>query len=352
MGLGSTISRVAKLAPEFLLGTGAEAVGKGIKSAGKGSSIWTKVKSGGKALEKSVAKKAVQGGFFKRTLKSLLSTPKAISESAKVGVRAAKIAGKSTTAGAIKGGFKAIGKRMPLIGAVLTIATEAPNIFKAFKDGGIGAGVKEIGGAGVELGAMATGAAIGSAICPGVGTVVGSIAGSIVGMFIRGKTYSEKKAEEEQPQEKAAQNVEYAKDDIEKLRSYGITDEEIAQIQANGYTVADVETVLGLQNQQYTAPQDNTRVAQQPIEQIQQPVQQNNNQQQQTLPEFTYQEPFSMQSYTYPNWFNNSYNMNSSFGNPYTNDFYYQQAFNGGIGMTNPFEALTQNQYFKYQGNN
>lgn len=349
MGLVSTVTRVAKLAPEFLLGTGAEAVGKGIRTAGKGTSIWTKVKAGGKALEKDIAKKAIQGGFFKRTLKSLLSTPKAILTSGKVGARAAKIAGKSATTGAIKGGFKAISKRMPVIGAVLTLAFEAPNIIKAFKEGGAGAGLKEIGGAGVELGTMAAGAAIGSAICPGVGTVVGSIVGSIAGMFIRGKTYSDKKAEQEEAQQAQQQPVEYTQEDIQKLQSYGLTPEEIAQIQANGYSLQDVETLLSLEQQQNIAPQDNTRVAQPYFEQQTQQVtlpQQLQTQNQTTFPEFTYQETFRT-PYTGTN-----INQMGSFGNPYSNDYHYQELFGIGTGFTNPFDFAQTNQYFKYQGNN
>lgn len=360
MGLVSTITRVAKLAPEFLLGTGAEAVGKGIRTAGKGSSIWTKVKAGGKALETDIAKKAIQGGFFKRTLKSLLSTPKAILTGGKVGARAAKIAGKSAAAGAIKGGFKAISKRMPLIGSVLTLAFEAPNIINAFKEGGVGAGLKEIGGAGVELGSMAAGAAIGSAICPGVGTVIGSFVGSIAGMFIRGKTYSDQKAEQEEAQQAQQQPVEYTQEDIQKLQSYGLTPEEIAQIQANGYSIQDVETLLTMeQQQQNIAPQDNTRVAQpyieQPAPQTTLPPQQQQIQQQTqnqtTFPEFTYQETFQ-NPYTGTNPYYTGTWGNINSGNPYSNDFHYQELFGTGTGFTNPFDFSQQNQYFKFQGNN
>lgn len=346
MGLVSTITRVAKLAPEFLLGTGSETVGKGIRAAGKGSSIWTKVKAGGIALEKDIAKKSVQGGFFKRTLKSLLTTPKAVITSSRAGIRAAKTAGKSATAGAVKGGFKAIAKRMPMIGAVLTLAFEAPNIIKSFKEGGIGAGVKEIGGAGVELGVMAAGAAIGSAICPGVGTIIGSIVGGIAGAFIRGKTYSEKKAEEEAATQEQTQ-VEYTQEDINKLRSYGITDEEIAQIQANGYSIQDVEALLAIEQQQNIEPQDNTKVEQRYNEQ---PVQnQQTSIQTEQIPEFTYQSPFDMAGFTIPYAGTNIYQMNN-FANPYSNDYHYQELFNTGTGFTNPFD-FSQNQYFKYQSN-
>ncbi|MDE6138077.1 MAG: hypothetical protein K2F57_01240, partial [Candidatus Gastranaerophilales bacterium] len=142
--------RLANIAPEFLLGTGAEAVGKGMKNA-KGS-IWSKIKAGGKALEADVAAKSVKGGFVKRTFKELLNTPKALLNGSKVGARAAKIAGKSTIKGALKGAGKTIAKRMPMIGAVATLAIEAPTIYKSFKEGGFKAGMKECAGVGVELG--------------------------------------------------------------------------------------------------------------------------------------------------------------------------------------------------------
>ncbi len=303
MGIMSYAVRGAKLLPEFLLGTGAEAVGRGIRSAGKGASIWTRVKSGGLALEADIANKALKGGFFKRNFKELISTPKAILTGGKVGARAAKIAGKSAALGAAKGGLKTIAKRMPMIGAVLTLAIEAPNIFKAFKDGGFKEGMKEVGGAGVELGCMAGGAAIGSAICPGVGTVVGGLIGGIVGMFTRGKTYSEKKAEEEaQPQ---AQNaVQYTNEEIQALRQAGLTDEEIAIAQQNGYTVQDIAELLQLQQQQEAELNAQT---------------QNNGypQQYNYYPNTAYN-PLINPYYQY---------QNGTYNNPYFDDYMYQQTF-------------------------
>lgn len=387
--------RAIKLAPEALLGTGSEVIGQGMRAAGKGTSIWTKVKAGGKALEKDVAKKALKGGFFKRTFKDLVNLPKSIIRGSKVGARAAKIAGKSSTKGALKGAFKAIGKKMPMIGAVLTLAFEAPSIFKAFKNDGVGAGLKEIGGASVELGSMAAGAAIGSAICPGIGTIIGGIVGQIAGSCIRGKTYSEKEDEVKQlgvtdDDFKQLRDQGYSIDDISKLandtydqtlHSYGLSDDEIKQLKDAGYSIEDVEKMLAQeiedfqqlqqQERQQIEPQDNTRV-QQPY--IDQPVEQNtqvNTNEQDTqvqtneqeaqaqqfqMPEFKFESPYTMPTYTTPNLFNNTYNMNS-FNNPYSNDFYYQQAFsesngsNDNIGFTNPFTALypNQNQYFRYQ---
>lgn len=181
--------RALKVAPDFLLGETSEVVGKGMRYT-KGS-IFQKAKGGALALEKHVARASKRGNFFKRLWKGITSTPALFKDNIK-------------QFGAVKGIFKTLSKKMPLIGSLLTIAFEIPNIVRAFSDGGIGAGMKEIFGAGIELGCISGGAAIGTAICPVVGTVVGGIVGSIVGMFVRGKTYTEK--QEEQQQEEQAQD--------------------------------------------------------------------------------------------------------------------------------------------------
>ena len=195
--------RALNVAPEFLLGDSSEVIGKAMKE--NTGNIFAKAKAGAKALEADVlAKQATQGGFFKRVLNNL--NPKIYANFAKEGATAAKIAGKNTIWGGIKGLGKGIAKKMPFIGAALTLVLEAPNIYTAFKEGGLGAGMKEVGGATVELGALAAGAAIGSAICPGIGTIIGSIIGGIGGSLLRGKTFSEKQAEA-LAQEEASQQV-------------------------------------------------------------------------------------------------------------------------------------------------
>ncbi len=264
-GLLNYTTRAAKLFPDFVLGTSAETMGAAMRNTQ--GSLFTKLRAGGRALETEVAaNSALHGGFFTRTFKGLASAPKDIAKAATEGIKVAKLSGKSALAGGFKGALKGVGKKLPVVGAVLTIALEAPNIFRAFKEGGLIAGLKEVAGAAVELGAMAGGAAIGSAICPGIGTVVGGIIGGLVGMFVRGKSHSDKQDEinavKEQLKTKCGLSDEEIKDIEEhkfdekyieqvlkekadrQLREAGLTDEQIEQIAKNGYKEDEIASVI------------------------------------------------------------------------------------------------------------
>lgn len=212
--------KVCNLAPELILGTGSETMGKAMRSA-KGS-IFIKADAGVKALEKHVAvRKAAQGGFFKRLGKDLISTPKDLFKSTKFAANAAKVAGKSSIWGGIKGFFKGVAKKMPFIGAVLTIACEIPNIVTTAKDQGAGAALLEAGKSAARLGGGALGAAIGSAICPGIGSIVGWIVGEWLTSKVVGKSYTEQK-EEAQEQMAEAQSLE--EQQAAELERVGIQD--------------------------------------------------------------------------------------------------------------------------------
>ncbi len=376
--------RAVKAAPEFILGTGSETVGAAMRA--KKGSIFTKAKAGALALEKDIAKKSLQGGFFKRTVKNLITTPKSLIHGTKVGARAAKIAGKSSFLGGLKGLGKGIAKKMPFIGALLTIGFELPNIFKAGNKEGTGEALKETGKAVGRLAGGAAGAAIGSAICPGIGTLIGWVAGEWLTGKLIGPSYQEKldklaelgidekqvnelkkqgytvdqlydEAKNVDQKSLNAQTVEYTKDDIDKLKSYGLTDEEIAQIQANGYTVAEVEQLLkqeaaNAQTQNTQNTQDNKTAQAAQTEQAADNTTQTNTQQ---AAETNYQpktDPMYYNPFTAFNTFNpymggGLYNNANLLGNPYTNDIMYQQAFNGinAFDWQNP-----TNQYFRYVG--
>lgn len=190
--------RAAKCAPEFVFGESATVIGKAYKAAPKGS-IFSKAKVAGKAFESHVGKLAVsKGGFFTRLFRTTVGLPKALTTSAKAGMRLAGMKGTSKFLGALKGLGKGIAKKMPYIGAILTLVFEAPNIYEGYKKEGIKGALKQTAGAGVELGCMAAGAAIGSCICPGVGSAIGGIIGGIVGWGVRAFTFPEPSEEGEQ----------------------------------------------------------------------------------------------------------------------------------------------------------
>lgn len=125
-------------------------------------------------------------GFFRSTWNSMKSIPGDIGK-------------EMAETGAFKGLFKGLGKKMPLIGNLLMIAFEAPNIYRAFKDGGVGAGFKELGKSAAKLGAFAAGAALGQALIPipFVGGLIGGIAGGWIADKLLGKSFTEKKEEAE-----------------------------------------------------------------------------------------------------------------------------------------------------------
>ena len=331
--------RIVKVTPEFLLGDSSEIIGKAMKTQ-KGS-VWQKGKAGFRALEKY--NNAQTGNFFSRLVKNLRNTPKDLAKGFKVGAKAGAMKGSSKLLSGLKGTGKAFVKKMPLIGAVLTVALEAPNIISAFKDGGFKAGMKEIGGAGVELGCMAGGAAIGSAICPGIGTAIGAVVGGFVGMFARGKTHSEKKAEKEaEAQAQAqAQQVEYSKEEVEALKSCGFQDEEIAQLQAAGYTMQDIEKAIEQEMKAVEQEQTNTQELQeapiQSYDQIQSydPTQAYAYNNLNSVPQTGLNNPYAI----YPN-------MNMT-NDKYANDIYYKQLF-GTTPTVNPFNDYINNQYQYY----
>lgn len=101
------------------------------------------------------------------------------------------------------GKLKAVGgqlwKRMPLIGGIMMVAFELPNIFSAFKDNGLVGGITEIAKSGSRLVGSMAGFAVGQALIPIpiVGGLIGAIGGDWLVSKITGKSHTEKKAEAE-----------------------------------------------------------------------------------------------------------------------------------------------------------
>lgn len=196
--------RIINVAPEMMLGTGSDLIGEAAKKTD--GSFFKKAKAGFRALEDDInVKQATQGGFLKRLVNNIKTTPKDIWASAKKGFNTAKLEGKSSIWGGIKGFGKGFGQKMPFIGAALTVLFELPNIWTATKEQGIGQGVKEVAKTGSRLAGGAIGAAIGSAICPGIGSIIGWVAGDWLTSKIVGKSYTENKMEEEMKVQEYAQ---------------------------------------------------------------------------------------------------------------------------------------------------
>lgn len=399
MGLSAILrfgKKVCNLAPELILGTGSETMGAAMKKA-KGS-IFMKADAGVKALAKDVAKKqATEGRFIKRLGKNIVSTPKDLYNGSKLAAKAAKAAGKSGIWGGVKGFFKGVAKKMPLIGALVTIGFEIPNIITAAKEKGIGQAVLEAGKSCARLGGGAAGAAIGSAICPGIGSIVGWIVGEWVAGRIVGKSYTEQK-EEAQEQQGQAQPTKYSQEEISQLKQLGLSDEEIAQAQQNGYSMNEILEFIQKETQQ-TQPTKYTRaeiaqlkqlgLSDEEIAQVQQNgftvnevIEYVKEKQQKTSstpetssttgattttpapiqPTSDSQPTFNMPG-AYLSPFNTMYNplnltngmsSNNPFStntmmqpaNSYNNDMYYQQTFNGGNSI---FDNSNSQYNFKYQ---
>lgn len=167
------------------------------------------IKEGGKGIESSISAITKEGGFLKAAWKSISEIPSTIKTSVKWSAGramvAAKAAGKTGIAqhlaglwGGTKGIFKGIGKKMPIIGNLLLVAFELPNIFNAIKDEGLIQGGKEIFKTGTRLTAASLASAIGAAAAGPIGGIAGFIIGDWLASKVVGKSYTEQKAEKEE----------------------------------------------------------------------------------------------------------------------------------------------------------
>lgn len=242
MTIASTAWRYTKAMPGFIFGTQSELMGETLKKSYKaqgwkkmGTQIADAFEKGVTTHETAVTK---NGGFFKNMWKDLTSIFPDTKNKWKAAGRLADIQ-KKNAAGKFWKQFKSLGKvfgkRMPLIGAALTLAFELPNIIKTSWNEGLLAGGWETAKTGVRLGTGAVGGAIGSALIPipFVGAMVGYAVGDMVGRFIVGKSYSEKKeaAAEEQKTAQAQFNNNI---DTSKIPFGGIgavNDEEFQKLQ-------------------------------------------------------------------------------------------------------------------------
>lgn len=162
----------------------------GVKAIQGGRWLWKNRKDYKGAINRAKAN-FQKNAALERSLKgkNIFETTKNFAHYQKVKQQAASAAGKT-------GKFAKVGKIVKGNGgfALISLAFEAPNIYKTYKELGADRGHKQllksaaIVGAetagyavGAKVGASA-GAAIGTAICPGIGTAVGAVAGVLVGL--------------------------------------------------------------------------------------------------------------------------------------------------------------------------
>lgn len=263
MTIASTAWRYTKAMPGFIFGTQSELMGETLRKSYKAQG-WKKMGNQiADAFEKGVTthEAAVKknGGFFKNMWKDLTSIVPDTKNRWKTAGRLADIKKKSA-AGKFWTQFKSLGKvfgkRMPLIGAALTLAFELPNIAKATWNDGLLAGGFETAKTGVRLGTGAIGGAIGSALIPIplVGAIVGYAVGDFIGKLIVGKSYSEKQAVNEEQKVTQAQfnNIDTSKipfggnlpndEEMQKLQDAYLKSINPEQAQFMGYTVPEAQT--------------------------------------------------------------------------------------------------------------
>ena len=202
-GVLRTAKRYGDYGANFLLGTGADRIGKEIGMAVKGrarkavgmsipQAIGAGVKKG---IARNHAELAKNGGFLRNLWANIKNTPSAMGKGWSEGAGIFSKIGKAV---------KPLGKLMPFIMNALWLAQSIPDIVARTKDEGIWGGIKEAGKAVVKMGVFSVSAAVGSTF--GIaGMLALPIAAGMVTDMIVGKSYGEKKAEAEAEKEQAQQ---------------------------------------------------------------------------------------------------------------------------------------------------
>lgn len=208
--------RAWKLYPGFVTGTANDVMAAAMKSRIKNRAAtgekWFKAVKGGfkdgilaaeKYNNKVVAKNG--GNAWAALWKNIKTIPSQIGRGWKVGGARAASLGKSKFLGSLKGAMKGIGTRMPLIGTLILAATSLPDIFKATANEGIVSGGAEAVKVAARVGGGTLGAAVGTAVLGPIGGIAGYAIGDWLTAKVVGKSYSERKYEQEQ---KMAEEVE------------------------------------------------------------------------------------------------------------------------------------------------
>lgn len=265
-GFWSNAWRYTKAMPGFVLGTQSEYMGEVLRNSKKVNKWSNMHKQIGDAFVKGVeaheAAVVKNGGFFKNMwhdLTSIFPDVKSSWKSAGWMADAKKASGLSKFWQQFKSLGKVFGKRMPLIGAVMTLAFELPNIAKASWNEGLLTGAGEAGKTAVRLSTGAIGGAIGSALIPVpfLGAMAGYIAGDFIGQLIVGKSYSEKQAEKEaKAQQQTAQEFKVDTSKIPFCGDTPINDEELKKLQDAYMQATNIDNMNNMNFMSYTTPQN------------------------------------------------------------------------------------------------
>ena len=165
--------------------------------------------------------------------------------------------GKATAIG------KEFWKRMPLIGALIAIGFEVPNLVSAVRDKGLFGGLIEAGKSSVRLIASGAGFAIGQALIPIpiLGGLIGCFAGDWLVSKIVGKSHTEKKAEAEEQQQAMLEQMQQAQQGIEypQQGAYSSQNQTVPPITTPQMTMTP-QQLMAMQQQLYggglTSPMD------------------------------------------------------------------------------------------------
>ena len=201
----STVKRYGDFGANFLLGTGADRVGKEIGMAVKArsrlkapmnlpQSVITGFKKGIARNNKDLVK---SGGFLSNLVKTFKETPGAMKTGWKNGTGFFSKLGKS---------IKPLGKLMPFAMNALWLAQSIPDIVGRTKEEGLWGGIKEAGKALAKMAVFSVSAAVGGTFgllgMFGLPMVTGMLTDKIVG-----KSFREKKAEAEEAQQQAQEQM-------------------------------------------------------------------------------------------------------------------------------------------------
>lgn len=210
MGIGSVALKVLKLIPKYAFSDGASKIGKARRAtvASDTKSIWgkgnefalknakKKIGVGWEALKNEASKtmnsnKSIWSSI-KSFGKSLISKPKqGIRVAEKLAQRAGKTAGFWAKAGGALKGLGKVFKKLPVIGTIIAIGCEIPDIYDAFSRGGAWEGTKQVLKSTAKIAGFAAGTALGAVVGGPVGALVGGLAGDMLVNWIVGGSYSE-----------------------------------------------------------------------------------------------------------------------------------------------------------------